>query len=68
MTFVQFILGHINDDSKFGDVARDVAGDAAIQERWGYNSFKRHLHLMGACDAVLEIVEDLWAAYRNLSR
>lgn len=64
MSFVEFILRHIDDDSKFGDVARDVVRDGAVERRWGYTAFKRHLLLVGACDAVLEIVDDLRVAYK----
>jgi len=68
MSFVEFILRHVEDDSKFGDVARDIAGDGAVKRKWGYTSFKRHLLLVGACDAVLEIVDDLRAAYMQINR
>jgi len=65
MTFIQFILGHINDDSKFGDLARDMSVDGAVKKDWGYLRLRAHLIEMRATHAVLSVLEALHGLHKN---
>lgn len=62
-SFVRFILKFKDDDSPYGDVARDVQMDPAVNRTWGYRSFAKHLVALGASQRVWDIVDDLARQY-----
>ena len=50
-------------DGEVGDLARDMATDTGISNRWGYTQLCKHLKKMGACKKVFEILDVLRDGY-----
>lgn len=67
ITFIKFILKCKNDNTAYGDVARDVFNDKNINNKWGYNQLIQHLKQMNACESVFYIIEEMYLKYRGLS-
>ena len=55
-----------NDQNAYGDVARDILQDTAINRRWSYRAFTRHLMMRNASQRVFEIVDDLNYQYKEM--
>lgn len=62
---VAYILGYVNEDSAFGDLARDMSVDAAVKKDWGYLRLRAHLIEMRATHAVLSILAALHTQHKN---
>ncbi len=62
---VAYILGYVEEDSAYGDLARDMSVDAAVKKDWGYLRLRAHLIEMRATHAVLSILAALHSQYKN---
>jgi len=58
-TFVRFVLKYKNEDSPYGDLARDMLEDKKIKRTWGYKTTKKYLISVNACDRVMDLLEVL---------
>lgn len=65
-SFVRFVLKHKRDDTPYGDVARDVLQDESINRAWGFRTFKKYLENRGACERVLDLVDELHEVYATV--
>jgi hypothetical protein len=68
MSYMTFLMQFVNDDSCFGDLARDARDDTRINNRWGFNKFMEHLTNMGACEAARLTALDVLGRYLRHTR
>ena len=68
-SFVRYVLQHKNENTPWGDVAKDFAHPACeIKHTWGYRTTKRHLEEQGAINSVMAIVEEMNERYKHIKR
>ena len=65
-SFVRFVLSFKKDDTPWGDVARDFNDDGSLVRTWGFRTTRKYLENRGACDAVMEIVDDINETYKKI--
>ena len=63
MGFAQYVVRRRGEDTKWGDVARDVASDPGVSRSMSYWALRTHIESAGALPVVLDILEDLYAQY-----
>ncbi len=68
MSFVNFVLSFRDDNTPWGDLARDMLEDTSLNRRFGYKKFKSYLQNYGADDVVLELLDELRTAYDSLPK
>lgn len=65
-SFVRYILKHKDQQTAYGDLAREICADPDINRNWSYGSFSRYLANKGACQRVFELVDALAWEYQEM--
>ena len=63
--FVNWMLEFKNQNTKEGDLAKDVYVDPNVKKSWGYTKFHKYLTKMNACNDVLRVVESMNITYKD---
>lgn len=64
MTFTRYVLRSRGEDSKYGDLARDVQADPAVSTRMSYTSLRARMVAYGACREALETVDEMFEMFK----
>jgi len=64
MTFRQWLMGRVKDDSALGDLARDFRDDRCMRGRTE-QAQREHLEEHGAMQAALDVHAEAWRRYRE---
>ena len=67
-SFVRFVLSFKKDDTPWGDVARDFVDDGDLVRTWGYRTTRKYLENRGACDDVMDIINDINETYKKIRK
>lgn len=65
MTYKEFILQFVEDDTAYGDIARDIAQDDAFPNTNDYEEMDYYLTLTGASDSFLRVLEETYEEYKK---
>lgn len=66
MTFYEWILKFVNEDSPRGDLACDVRDDKRAKQVGNtLEAWRRHLSIMSGSPAALRAFETAWKAYKK---
>jgi hypothetical protein len=65
VSFTRFVISYAEEANKFGDLARDVAADEAVNVRWSYKQLKDHIEKMQPLPVVLELLKELHFIHRT---
>jgi len=63
VSFVNYILKFVKEDSARGDVAREMKDDTGINKRWGYKTFKKYLSHKNLHPNILPILLELKSSF-----
>ena len=67
-SFVRFVLSFKKEDTPWGDVARDFVDDGDLVRTWGYRTTRKYLENRGACDDVMDIINDINETYKKIRK
>lgn len=67
-SFARYVIGRRGEDSKYGDVARDVAVDPQVSARMGYRALRECIARQQPEPVVLAILDEMYAAFRASER
>jgi hypothetical protein len=63
-SFVRFALKHKNEDSAWGDVAKDIAMDEGVVRTWNWKRLEKYLdenrRVSARVQGILEEMRDAW--------
>lgn len=68
LTFKNWILQFINEDSPTGDLARDNKQDPKFPNSYSYNKIRAHLERQNASELCMESFQDAWKQYKNRNK
>ena len=63
-SYVRFVLKHKQEDSSWGDVAKDISIDPNIKRTWNWKAFNKYIENK-ACLRAYSIMEEMRDAYDN---
>jgi len=63
VSFVNYVLKFVDENSARGDVAREFGGDPGINKRWGFKTLKKYLSRKNLHPNVLPILVELKSSF-----
>ena len=66
MTFKNWILCHVGENSPLGDLANDVVTDGSFPETESKEEIETYLDSKNACEGALNAFNHAWNMYKNL--
>ena len=67
-SYIRFVLKHKNDDTPWGDVARDVLQDSGINHSWNWKQFDIYIKNLNPCEAAYSIMLEMKDAYKQTTK
>ena len=64
VVFARWVMYFCNEDSAWGDVARDIMVDPRVTTRMGYRALRDCIAAQSPEPVVLAIIDEMWAAYK----
>ena len=64
VVFARWVMYFCNEDSAWGDVARDVMRDPRVKTSLGYKGLRNLIEAGPHNPVVLTILDEMWAAYK----
>lgn len=59
MGFAHYVVSRRREDTKWGDVARDVASDPGVSPDMSYAALRAHMEAAGALPVVLDLLAEM---------